>query len=104
MKRAAVLLIALSLLAACGGKEAKPLSERGEKLYALDGRIVSKDTRANSLTVDHKAIAGFMEAMTMEYPVRGANVDALPGNDAHITARLHVTERGYWLTDVKKAP
>jgi hypothetical protein len=54
--------------------------------------------------MDHEAIPGFMEAMKMEYPVRGAKVAALPPDNSRIEARLHVTDRGYWLTDVKKIP
>lgn len=98
----ATLLVSLAFNA-CEGPKEKPLSEPGEKRYALAGRIVSREPRANSLTVDHKAIPGFMEAMTMEYPVRGAEVASLPPDNARIDATLHVTDRGYWLTDVKKA-
>jgi hypothetical protein len=54
--------------------------------------------------VDHDAIPGYMQAMTMDYSVRGAEVAALPPNGARVEATLHVTERGYWLTHVKKAP
>jgi protein SCO1/2 len=105
MKRLAVVLVALLFLVACGEeRKPKPLSEPGEKLYDVSGKIISRDERSNSLTVDHRAIPGFMEAMVMDYPVRGAAVAALPPNGAEIAGKLHVTERGYWLTDVKKAP
>jgi len=105
MKRVVLLLAVVLLIAACGEeRKPKPLSEPGEKLYTLQGKIISRDERGNSLMVDHRAIPGFMEAMTMEYPVRGAEVAALPANNAEIAAKLHVTERSYWLTDVKKAP
>lgn len=81
----------------------KPLSEPGEKLYALKGKILSRDSGDNTVRVDHEAIPGYMEAMTMSYSVRGADVVSLPADGASVEARLHVTERGYWLTDVKKA-
>ena len=106
MRRSAVLaLIAiLLLLAACGdrGKQEKPLSVPGEKLYTLEGRILGRDAAGNLLRVDHKAIPGYMEAMTMDYPVRGATVQSLPSDNSRITARLHVTDTAYWLTDVKQ--
>ena len=107
MRRSAALaLIAILVLAACGdrGKQEKPLSVPGEKLYALEGRITGRDAASNLLRVDHKAIPGYMEAMTMDYPVRGAAVQSLPTDNSRITARLHVTDTAYWLTDVKQVP
>ena len=105
MRRSAVLaLIVVSLLAACGSKKEKPLSVPGEKLYTVEGRILGRDAGSNSLRVDHKAIPGYMEAMVMDYPVRGAAVQSLPSDNNRITARLHVTDTAYWLTDVKQVP
>ena len=68
------------------------------------GTIVGRDAHDNTLRVDHEAIPGFMEAMTMDYSVRGAKVAELPPNKTRVEARLHVSDDGYWLTDVKKAP
>ena len=46
-----------------------------------------------------------MEAMTMDYLVRGAKVEALPPNGTNIDAKLHVTDgKGIWITDVTKSP
>ena len=39
------------------------------KHYALHGKIMSVDKLGHELIVDHDAIPGFMEAMTMPYPV-----------------------------------
>lgn len=93
------------LIAACAKHEpkAKPLSVPGEKLYTLDGTIVSRDAGDNTLRIDHKDIPGYMEAMTMDYSVRGAEVNTLPPDQTHIVAKLHVAGDAYWVTDVKKA-
>ena len=96
-------LIALALLACGAGKE-RPLSEPGEKLYTVRGVIVSRSASDNTLRVDHEAIAGFMEAMTMDYQVRGAQVAALPADKSRIEAKLHVTGNSYWVTDVRRIP
>jgi len=107
MKRAgAVLLVSLlAVLCACAGdKPDKPLSEPGEKLYVMRGVIVSRDVPGNSLSINHESIPGFMEAMQMDYAVRGANVASLPADNSRIEAKLHVTDTGYWITDVKPRP
>lgn len=102
-RRAAVLF--LLLLAACGGgEEPKAVSEPGEKLYPVRGVLLTRSESANTVFMDHEAIPGFMEAMKMDYPVRGTEVAKLPPDNSRIEARLHVTDRGYWLTDVKKIP
>lgn len=103
MRRAIVLASLVLLVFACGDKE-RPLSEKGEKLYTLKGKIVSRDSSDNSLRVDHQAIPNYMEAMTMDYPVRGVKVAQLPPDKAKIEARLHVTDERYWLTDVRQVP
>jgi protein SCO1/2 len=102
--RRALLLASLVLLSVACAKQQKPLSEPGEKLYTLKGTILSRDASDNSLRLDHQAIPGFMEAMTMDYPVRGAKVAQLPPDKSRVEAKLHVHDERYWLTDVKKAP
>jgi hypothetical protein len=106
MKRLAFGLLVLALLFACSGAEdpSKPLSEPGEKLYTLRGVVLSRDVTRNSLNLDHERIPDFMEAMTMDYNVRGAKVEQLPADKTRIEAKLHVTERSYWITDVKTIP
>ena len=98
---AAIVLV----LALCGGDgERKPLSEPGEKLYIVRGVILSRSESANTVHMDHEEIPGFMAAMQMDYSVRGADVKALPADNARVEAKLHVTERAYWITDVKPIP
>jgi protein SCO1 len=97
--------LALLLTLACGKAKidnaSKPLSVRGEKVYVMHGKIVGRDTKENALTLDHQAIPDYMEAMTMDYTVRGAKVESLPTNGTSVDARLHVTEeKGIWITDV----
>jgi protein SCO1/2 len=105
MRRVVVLatLVLLSSLA-CAKQHEKPLDEKGEKIYVLKGKILSRDASDNSLRLDHEAIPGFMEAMTMDYPVRGAKVAQLPPDKSKVEARLHVADEKYWITDVKRVP
>jgi hypothetical protein len=103
-QRMKTLTFTLILALACGkiSNSDKPLSVPGEKIYTLEGEILDHDHEENALTIEHKAIPGYMEAMTMDYIVRGAQVDALPPNGTHIIATLHVTEdKGIWITNVR---
>lgn len=102
MKRAVVLLL-LVLVACSKAEKPKPVSEAKEKLYVVRGVIQSRNIADNSMNLDHEAIPGFMEAMAMDYPVRGAKVATLPPDKSRVEAKLHVTDRAYWITDIKPA-
>ena len=96
MKRLA-LALSLLLLFACAPKEAS------EKTYKVHGKILSRDTTSRQITVDHDTIPGFMDAMTMPYPVKEIEVSKLPPDGTIIDATLHVDSHSaeYWLSDVK---
>jgi protein SCO1/2 len=100
----AVVLLAVIACAKQPEKAAKPLDVPGQQLYEIRGKILSRDRSDNTLKLDHEAIKGFMEAMTMDYTVRGPRVDELPPDGTRIAAKLHVANDAYWLTDVKKIP
>ena len=104
MRRATVLLVVLFLAAACEREQPKPLSEPGEKLYAIRGIVDARNPGDNSIRLNHEAVAGFMTAMTMDFSVRGADVQSLPPDGKRIEAKLHVTDRAVWITDVKQVP
>jgi len=44
------------------------------KTYPLHGKIVSTDAAKGEVTIDHQAIPGFMEAMTMPYKLRDTRI------------------------------
>ena len=105
--RRVITIAVLMLVAACAAEQKrieKPLSEKGEKVYDVRGKIIGRDESENSLRLDHEAIPGFMEAMAMDYTVRGAKIATLPANNARVTAKLHVTSETYWITDVRPLP
>jgi protein SCO1 len=103
MRRAAIVAILFWIACSPAQHDAKPVSERGEKLYTLKGMIVGRDTSENTLRVDHEAVPGVMDAMTMDYSVRGATVATLPADRSRIEAKLHVADDRYWLSDIRKA-
>jgi protein SCO1/2 len=62
------------------------------KTYKLRGKVVSTSPATGEVTLDHEAIPGFMEAMTMPYKLKDPNVlsELHPGDV--ITADLFVSE------------
>ena len=69
----------------------------------MTATIVSRDRAQNSVNLDNKEIPGVMEAMKMDYELRGTKVDALPPDGTAVEAKLHERDGRYWVTDVKPA-
>jgi protein SCO1/2 len=90
-------LLALLALAGChgaseSGSQSSP--ESSVKTYKLRGKVVSTKAATGEVTLDHEAIPGFMEAMTMPYKLKDDNVlsELHPGDV--ITADLVVSHQG----------
>ncbi len=71
--------------------------------YPLNGKVVSVDKAGKKAKIDHEKIEGFMEAMTMDFPVHADWVweDLVPG--AEIKAELVVDKAAkepYWLENI----
>lgn len=71
--------------------------------YPLKGKVVSVDKAAKKAKIEHEKIEGFMDAMTMEFPVHADWVweDLVPG--AEIKAELVVDKAAkepYWLENI----
>ena len=67
----------------------------------MTATIVSRDPGANTVNLDNKEIPGVMEAMKMDYALRGAKASALPPDGTAVSATLHERDGQYWVTDVK---
>jgi len=67
----------MMLIVGChSGQNSAPGAASGQnfKIYKLRGKVVRTDSAKGEATVDHEAIPGFMEAMTMPYKLRDANI------------------------------
>ena len=62
------------------------------KVYKLRGRVVSSDAGKGDVTVDHEAIPGFMDAMTMPYQLKDANIASELHTGDVITADVMVSQ------------
>jgi len=94
----AVFLLAFaSLLAGCA---VKLQSQSQSQRYHLVGKVVSVDQAQGILLVDHQAIPGFMDAMTMPYPVPDTAALASLAAGDEITADVVVTASAAHLENI----
>ncbi|PYQ52196.1 MAG: hypothetical protein DMF59_05500 [Acidobacteria bacterium] len=67
----------------------------------MTATIVSRDRAQNVVNLDNKEIPGVMEAMKMDYELRGTKVDSLPPDGTAVDVKLHERDGRYWVTDVR---
>lgn len=70
-------LLAVVALAGCrSGQQAKtqPAANPTYKVYHLRGKVVSTSPATGEVTLDHEAIPGFMDAMTMPYKLKDPSI------------------------------
>ncbi|MDP9113819.1 MAG: copper-binding protein [Acidobacteriota bacterium] len=99
MKLLTCLLCALLLMGCQRNPPPLPVKE-----YQLQGEVVSVDPMAQTATVKGGKIEGWMEAMTMEYPVKDkAEFSKLKAGEK-IQAKVLVQGTDYWIAGVSKEP
>jgi protein SCO1 len=71
--------------------------------YELKGRVESLDFNGKRLTVAHEAIKGYMEAMTMSFPVADENVlrELKSGDQVQAILIDDSSTSRKWLEDIK---
>lgn len=88
-----LLLVALALV----GCHAKDQSKR----YPMDGQVIALDPSTKSATIQAGPIGDWMDAMTMEYPVKPDGEFA----KLHVGDRIHATvvvqDPTYFVTSVE---
>ncbi len=70
-------MLSFVALAGChSGQQAPTQSAASQnfKVYKLRGKVVSTDASKGEVTLNHEAIPGFMEAMTMPYKLKDASI------------------------------
>ena len=95
-RRTSLLLLALTLVG-CGAKDQT-------KRYAMEGEVKALDPATKSATIAAGKIGDWMEAMTMEYPVKpDAEFQKLHVGD-RIQATVVVSGDKYYVTEVSIPP
>jgi protein SCO1/2 len=102
MRTFLIILSAVFLFAACQRSET-PTAKGEAKRYPLKGKVVSVNKEKKTATIDHEAVADYMSAMTMDFPIHEDWVwdDLVPG--AEIRAELVVDNSAkdpYWLEKI----
>jgi Cu/Ag efflux protein CusF len=93
------LILVLALSVGCSKK-----TETAGKTYRFHGTVVSVDASSKLANIKGDKVDGWMEAMTMDYPVPDSTdlTKLKPGLEFNAT--LTVTGDSYSLHDVKPAP
>jgi hypothetical protein len=94
-----ILLLAFALCA-CTDRNRLPVSNEPVKQYKLDGVVVSLDPQAHIAKINGQKVEGWMDAMTMEYPVK-EGFDRLHVGD-HITATVFVQGLNYSIGEIRQ--
>lgn len=89
MQKLALFIFCIFLFSACK-TDTNSNSSATAKRYPIKGKVVSVDRAAKKAKIDHEKIEGFMEAMTMDFPIHADWVwdDLKPG--AEIRAEMVV--------------
>lgn len=102
MRYLLLFLSAIFLFAAC--QKAEPQSASPDaKRYSIKGKVLAVDKAKKKATIAHDEIPGYMEAMTMDFPIRADWVWDDLTKDAEIRAELVVDEKNkdpYWLENI----
>ena len=96
-----LILFSALVLTACQKSATQSTNTSAEaKRYSLKGTVVAVDKAKKKATVKHEEIPGYMDAMTMDFPVREDWVweDLNPGAD--IFADLVVDADNFWLEKI----
>lgn len=95
-----LLFLATMVLCSCGSKS----SEAGKapvRQYTLHGEVVSLDPQVHTAKIKHEKIEGWMEAMTMEYPIKNAaDFQTLHPGDC-VTASVFVQDVSFWIGEIR---
>ena len=83
--------------AACG--PSKPPTPPKE--YQLEGQVLRLDPQVRTAVIKHGKIGDWMEAMTMEFPVRDPQEFKKLQPGMKITATVYVTDDSYWIGNIK---
>lgn len=90
----------ISLISACQKPEAQTVASPDAKRFPLRGKVVSVNPSKKTASINHEEIPNYMEAMTMDFPIRDADILSTMSKDAEVRAELVVDRGDYWLENI----
>jgi Cu/Ag efflux protein CusF len=88
--------------AARGGEGTSPSRERGGHTVVGEGKVIAVVPASSEIVLTHGQIKGFMEAMTMGYPIQPASL--LAGVQAGDTVRFTIDTEEKAIVKLEKLP
>jgi protein SCO1/2 len=101
----AVVLGLTTSLAGCAAPKAQEAAKSSAptKEFQMRGEVTGLDAGGHVATIKHEAIAGFMGAMTMGYPVKEAAEFSKLVVGEPITATVYQNGDDFWIGNIEKA-
>jgi len=94
-----ILFFVLIVCTAC--KPSADVSESGNlKRFPFKGKVVAVNKAKKSATIAHEEIKGYMDAMTMDFPIKDDWVWEDLAPESEIRAELVVSSGDYWLEQI----
>ena len=95
-------LFSILLFTACQKQPTEQMASADAKHFTLRGKVVEVDKAAKKATIQHGDIPGYMDAMTMEFPIRADWIWDDLTKDADIRADLVIDDANgeFWLENV----
>lgn len=104
MTRRNILAACAPLVAACAcANKREPSFDFGEPKarYSMRGEVLRLRPANRIAVIKHEKIDGWMDAMTMDFPVPDAQQFALLKDRMKIRATVLVNDSYFWLTDIQ---
>ncbi len=86
-------------LSACGVADKAPPILR----YHMHGVIVNLDPAGKTANIKHDKIDGYMDAMTMDYPIRDAREFSNLHAGETIDATVFVQDTDFWVGEIRES-
>jgi len=99
---AAIFLVGLIGLCAC--QHQQEASNLPIKQYQLHGRVVSLNPQDHTATINGQKIEGWMDSMTMQYPVKADSEYQKLRPGEQISATVFVQGMHFWIAGIRPEP
>jgi protein SCO1/2 len=93
----APILMALTMCA-CSGRK---VTSTAVKRFPIEGEILKMNPGDQTATIKHKAIPGWMGAMTMDYSIPSKADYAKLHTGDHIKGTVFVQDEEFWVGDIE---